>query len=405
MKPIILFYFLFFSVFSFGQFQSPEAKIDLPKIKFPEYILDYPKSLNKKLKKSIIDNTTKEYDENENIIKETVIEDNTTKVTTFDYKKNVLLKKETITTSDEEKIKRANERAIQESERLNYSEVAVQDVINSKNIYLAKLDRKKRVDYFSTISENKKSNGTYTRNVIDSEVLYEKNQIVEIKSKNQIEKFFYDKNLLLKKETTRTQGESKEVKSEECVYDTNKNLIAIYLKTINIFKDKITYDNYSVKDSAVYNENNKLIWQGNKKRFTTYKYDKNNNVTEQFQYYYGKEYLKEELEYENNQIVKYTRTIYIEKKDKEIEKSVSITTYKYDETRLIEHFITNLKTDYEKQSTYEYDDQKRLKKIIDSIRYSKKSNRIEHSETIFNYTPNALQVTEKYGNVKKYEFY
>jgi hypothetical protein len=67
MKPIILFYFLLFSVLSFGQFQSPEAKIILPEIKLPEHNLDYLKPLNKKLKKSIIDRKTKEYDENGNV--------------------------------------------------------------------------------------------------------------------------------------------------------------------------------------------------------------------------------------------------------------------------------------------------------------------------------------------------
>ncbi len=55
--------------------------------------------------------------------------------------------------------------------------------------------------------------------------------------------------------------------------------------------------------------------------------------------------------------------------------------------------------------TYEYDDQNRLKKIADSRKYSKSNTNINFSETIFNYLPNALQVTEKYGNVKKYEFY
>lgn len=405
MKLNFLFYLLLFSTFSFGQFQSPEAKIILPEINFPEHNLDYLKSFNKKLKKSIIDRKTKEYDVHGNIIKETEIEDNTTKITTFEYKNNVLVKKETITTSDEEKIKRENERAIQESERLKYSEVVVQDATNSKQIYLATLDRKNRVDFFSTIFENKKSNGTFTRNVTEAEVLYEKDKIVEVKSKNQIEKFFYDKNLLLKKETTRIQGESKEVKSEEYLYNANKNLIVIYQKTSNSFKDKITYNNSFVKDSAAYNEYDQLIWQGDKKRFTTYKYDANNNVSERFQYQFGKEYVQEEFEYENHQLVKMIRTIYSHKKDKEVEKNTSLITYKYDGTKLKEHYQTDSKTSYEMLITYEYDDQNRLKKIADSRKYSKSNMNINFSETIFNYMPNALQVTEKYGNVKKYEFY
>ncbi|MFY7740710.1 MAG: hypothetical protein ACOVQC_09350 [Flavobacterium sp.] len=405
MKLNFLFYLLLFSTFSFGQFQSPEAKIILPEVKLPEHNLDYLKTLNKKLKKSIIDRKTKEYDVHGNIIKETEIEDNTTKITTFEYKNNVLVKKETITTSDEEKIKRENERAIQESERLKYSEVVVQDATNSKQIYLATLDRKNRVDFFSTIFENKKSNGTFTRNVTEAEVLYEKDKIVEVKSKNQIEKFFYDKNLLLKKETTRIQGESKEVKSEEYLYNANKNLIVIYQKTSNSFKDKITYNNSFVKDSAAYNEYDQLIWQGDKKRFTTYKYDANNNVSERFQYQFGKEYVQEEFEYENHQLVKMIRTIYSHKKDKEVEKNTSLITYKYDGTKLKEHYQTDSKTSYEMLITYEYDDQNRLKKIADSRKYSKSNMNINFSETIFNYIPNALQVTEKYGNVKKYEFY
>lgn len=406
MKLNFLFYLLLFSTFSFGQFQSPEAKIILPEINFPEHNLDYLKSFNKKLKKSIIDRKTKEYDVHGNIIKETEIEDNTTKITTFEYKNNVLIKKETTTTSDEEKIKRANERAIQESKRDNdITAIAIQNADNSKNIYLANLDKKNRVISFSNSYETKRENGTYYKNFTEAEVLYEKNKIVEVKSKNQIEKFFYDKNLLLKKETTRIQGESKEVKSEEYLYNANKNLIVIYQKTSNSFKDKITYNNSFVKDSAAYNEYDQLIWQGDKKRFTTYKYDANNNVSERFQYQFGKEYVQEEFEYENHQLVKMIRTIYSHKKDKEVEKNTSLITYKYDGTKLKEHYQTDSKTSYEMLITYEYDDQNRLKKIADSRKYSKSNMNINFSETIFNYMPNALQVTEKYGNVKKYEFY
>lgn len=406
MKLNFLFYLLLFSTFSFGQFQSPEAKIILPEINFPEHNLDYLKSFNKKLKKSIIDRKTKEYDVHGNIIKETEIEDNTTKITTFEYKNNVLIKKETTTTSDEEKIKRANERAIQESKRDNdITAIAIQNADNSKNIYLANLDKKNRVISFSNSYETKRENGTYYKNFTEAEVLYEKNKIVEVKSKNQIEKFFYDKNLLLKKETTRIQGESKEVKSEEYLYNANKNLIVIYQKTCNSFKDKITYNNSFVKDSAAYNEYDQLIWQGDKKRFTTYKYDANNNVSERFQYQFGKEYVQEEFEYKNHQLVKMIRTIYSHKKDKEVEKNTSLITYKYDGTKLKEHYQTDSKTSYEMLITYEYDDQNRLKKIADSRKYSKSNMNINFSETIFNYSPNSLQVTEKYGNVKKYEFY
>lgn len=406
MKPIILFYFLLFSVFSFGQFQSPEAKIILPEIKLPEHNLDYLKPLNKKLKKSIIDRKTKEYDENGNIIKEAVLEDNTTKITTYEYKKNVLIKKETITTSDEEKIKRANERAIQESKRDNdITAIAIQNADNSKNLYLANLDKKNRVIAFSNSYEIKRENGTSYKNVTEAEVLYEKGKIIEVKSKDRIEKYYYDKELLLKKETTIIQGESKETKTDECVYDANKNLIVIYQKTSNSFKDKITYNSSFVKDSAVYNSDNLLIWQGDKKRYTTYKYDVNNNVTERFQYQFGKEYVQEEFEYENKQLVKMIRTIYSHKKDKEVEKNTSLITYKYDGTKLKEHYQTDSKTSYEMLITYEYDDQNRLKKIADSRKYSKSNTNINFSETIFNYMPNALQVTEKYGNVKKYEFY
>jgi hypothetical protein len=406
MKSNFLFCFLLFSLFSFGQFQSPEVKIIVPEIKLPEHNIDYIKPLNKKLKKSIIDRKTKEYDENGNSIKETELEENTTKITTLEYKNNVLIKKETTTTSDEEKIKRANERAIQESKRDNdITAIAIQNADNSKNLYLAILDKKNRVISFSNSYEIKRENGTYYKNVTEAEVLYEKGKIVEVKSKDRIEKYYYDKDLLLKKETTIIQGESKETKTDECVYDANKNLIYINQKTTNSYKDKITHQSNYVKDSAAYNKANRLIWQGDKKRYTTYKYDSNNNVTERFQYHFGKEYVQEEFEYENNQLVKMIRTIYSHKKDKEVEKNTSIITYKYDGTKLKEHYQTDAKTSYEMLITYEYDDQNRLKKIADSRKYSKSNTNINFSETIFNYTPNALQVTEKYGNVKKYEFY
>ena len=116
-------------------------------------------------------------------------------------------------------------------------------------------------------------------------------------------------------------------------------------------------------------------------------------------------YVKEEFEYENNQLVKIIRTIYSHKKDKEVEKNTSIITYKYDGIKLKEHYQTDSKTSYEMLITYEYDNQNRLKKIADSRKYSKSNTHINFSETVFNYTPNSLLVTEKYGNVKQYEFY
>ena len=67
----ILLSFLFLqSIVAFGQFNNPEPIIIRPEITDPvKQITNYAKSYNKKLKKSIIDNKTTEYDINGKLIR------------------------------------------------------------------------------------------------------------------------------------------------------------------------------------------------------------------------------------------------------------------------------------------------------------------------------------------------
>lgn len=408
LKIVLIFISYIFSNFSYGQFKSPEIKIIEPEIKLPENQLNYIKMFNKKLKKTIIDKKTTEYDESGTINKE-IINDNPYKKTiTYSYKNNIVIKKNIISEANSDEIKKSNFRTLRE--KANESEVAIYDDRNDTESYHAILDKKNRIISYTIEKSNKDNNSNKTSNYsYQTNILYDKNKIIEINRNNYKENYFYDKNVILKKEITQTQGETKNIETEEYLYDINKNLITIKLNKKTIFKEKTTYENNFTKDSASYDSKNRILRKGDKRNYTTYKYDSNNTLIERFQYQFGKEYSKEEFNYENNQMVNVTRTIFIKKNKDDQEQNSTITTYQYKGDQLVSYEISDSKKSFEKQISYDYDNENKLIKITTNTTfYYPKTNylpRTEKLETRFNYTSNSLQITEPYGNVKNYEFY
>lgn len=393
---------------STAQFKSPELKIEEPLVLLPQNQINYTKFFNKPLKKRILNKTTSEYDEKGNVIKETTIDTPTKTTSTFVYNNGVLIEKNTVVSSDSEEVNRMNQSIISESSRNNETEVAILSDRNETINYKANVDNKNRVTSFITTYESK-NNGTSNKSVSNSEVAYENDKVVSIKSKNKVENFFYDKNGLVKKEIVTIYGDSKEVKSEEYQYDANKNLISIHEKRSNSFKDKITYANTVLIDSATYNNKNLLIWHGNKKMFSTFKYDSNGNVIERLQHWQDKEDFKQEYVYENNKIVKSIMTFYTYKDNQLAEKNTSTTTYSYEGEKLMGYNQLESKTSSEMKCIYSYDAENRLKKRSETRMYYNKTNPskpfTETTETSFSYSTNSLIVNGKYGEYMKYEFY
>lgn len=397
----ILFLSLFFKCLtSFGQFKQPELKIIKPEIILPEdQIKDYAKSYNKKLKKTIIDKATTEYDKNGNITKEITVFGPETNIKLYTYKNNVLVEKIDSTVTDSREVKRLNDNNIREAESSNEVSYAVAlfEEHPTSWIYKAVLDKKNRV--ISYTSEQKKIGAYKSENwVHQTNIVYDKDKILDVITNNVKEHYTYNGNLLVKSEKTFISGKINELEATDYSYDNNKNLIRIKYLRKKSYDGKVHENTSYTKDSAVYNTKNKLIWQGDKKRFMTYKYDSNNNITERCQYTDGKERSKDEYFYENKLLTKVIQTH--NNSNKEV--FVITTNYNYKDGKLIGHQKGN------EEYSYEYDDAGHLKKITKTNKYiNKKTGEVAHQDTTITnliYNKNILTIQSKYDN-NIYEFY
>lgn len=414
-----LFFALFFQyITSFGQFKDPEPTIIRPEVIHPENQKnDYAKSYNKKLKKSIIDETVTEYDLNGNIIKETNSGISSTTTTLYAYKNNVLVEKTLTTISDAEIVKRNktdNARRIEESQKKGEESIAlvVFDDVSKKNTYKATLDKKNRV--VSYISERKET-GDYRpiNDIKQVNIKYDKNKIIEINTNNTEKKhYLYNNNLLVKVEYLTNDILSRYYTSY--CYDNNNNLIAIRDNGEENYKGKVI-QNSKVKDSAVYDNKNNLIWAYDKgpyvpmnidqnKNFITYKYDNNNNLVESSKYENEKERTKIEYVYENKLLTKEIKTYYIGVPVK----TIGSKTYNYADGKLMEYNEIDPFTNSEKQCTYEYDEAKYLKKIIEIKKWTdRKTGKITNYTTRadFSFNKNTLTFKNQIGKLEIYEFF
>lgn len=410
---------LFLSLFlkcltSFGQFKQPELTIIRPEIILPESQLNcYAKP--KKLKKRILDRTTTEYDRNGNIIKEIITDDTSVETNIYNYKNNVLVEKNGSTITDSKKVKNINANTI--SSTISDDGTTVIALLNDASLttnYKAELDKNNRV-ISSTYQYNENRGYNPIHFILKTNVIYENGKIVEINnSNNEKEYYFYNKNRLVKKENIKEKYGNSKISGieyflyeiEEYLYDTKNNLITIKYNSKNTLKGKVIEQSNYTKDSAVYNNKNKLIWVGQKISFMTYKYDNNNNIIERCQFNHGKEKSKDEYFYKNNQLIKVINTDNYEPDNRNF---VVTTNYSYNEGKLTNCKKTNSTLSLDQECIYEYDEAGCLKKITENNAYYNKktaeAKRIDTTVTNYNFNKNTLTIRSKYGGLKEYEFY
>ena len=391
------------SISCFAQFKGPEPTITKPEIAIPEYQINFEKGIDRPLKKIIEDKTTTEFDEKGNIIKLTEKDVTSTKTTTYVYKNNVLIEKNTASLSDSKRVQSLNAEEIRNSQINNESTAIFMTDVNSTSIYKATLDHKNKVisySYENATLDNETTKATNKKMLYN--IVYDKDNVVEINSDNSYKaKYYYENKLLTKKETI--QGNDNE--TEDYSYDNNKNLTVKRTNKWSSYKGKIFNQYATVIDSTVYNNNNKIIWNGYKQRFTTYKYDDNNDVIERLQYANGKESIKEEYFYDNRLITKMVMTLYNSRLNGT---EVMTTNYSYANGKLKEYTQTTSYNTSEKNCVYEYDESNRIIKITEYSKYVNKSGQRQtrvSNEQKFIYTPNSITLQGMYSSIKKYEFY
>lgn len=414
-KAINFILLLFIGIHGFSQFSYPEMKIEKPQphILYPENQINAVKSINKPLKKSIINKVTTEYDIDGKIIKESKKENLTTIVATFTYKNNVLTEKITTKTTDSDEVKRANKRSEIESRQ--------QDVVafyvdkHETETYRAVLDKKNNIVSYSTEFNtlDKEINKTEVR-TLQTQIIYDKGNISEIKSGDISEKYFYDNNLLIKKVKLTPYSRQIRHNIEEYSYDKNNNLtvIKIIQKTT---QDEAVLENFSyLKDSVVYDHKNRIIWAMQQNwaykpksndNFSTYKYDDKDRITEIAEYQNSSLYSKNEYEYQNDVCSK----IIINSFRKKTPETTTIT-YFYVNNLLKEFQIQNTENTILTKQIYDYDENQKILKItaLKNIKQYQKNasedafNILE--ETTFMYNPNKLTILGKF-NSSYYFFY
>ena len=412
LNTIFLSFLFLQSIVAFGQFNNPEPTIIRPEITYPEkQITNYAKSYNKKLKKSIIDNKTTEYDINGNIIKEIETDISSTTTTKYTFKNNVLVEKSQEILSNSEFVKKqnANNANYEEKSLINGVETATTiafDDENKTNIYKAILDEKNRVKSYK-LEKKVSGNNKSVNNINEVNIIYDKDKIIEINTNNnQKQNYSYNKNLLVKAEYIFKTSSI----TNEYSYDKNNNLILIksYYKVKDVERN-------SVQDSAVYDNRNNIIWAYNKdpylvnnrnnsKNFVTYNYDSNNRLIESSQYENEKEKMKIEYAYLDNLLTKEIKTIYIGVPSP----TISTKTYNYMEGKLEEFIEVNPFSNSEKKYVYQYDENNHLKKITAITKYkNRNTGQITEIKKVcdFVFDKNTLTFKNEIDRIEKYEFF
>lgn len=431
MKAYIIFIFL--SIFCSAQkytldktkeFVYPELKIESPidHLKMFRFFRNYEPE-NYKIKSRFLDNILTEYDINGNIVSETSKDFNLyQKKTNFKYNNGILIEKITTSKADKEKIKRKNEESEREAKRdikkNRIATVANFDAEDTESIYSAELDKKNRI--ISTKYENYKiSNGEkQLSNEISTQIEYSGNKIKKIisgNSKNFYEvNYFYDGNILTKTESLNggTNVYQQRKKTQNYTYDKQKNLVAIYEIQQYYINGKTNDSNKPrLIDSANYDNKNRIIWHGNKYRYETFKYDKNNNVVEYTKFDKDKSgetlKMKQEYEYDNkNNIIKYS-----ENDNRFSSPHFTAQNFTYVNGLLKQTQNSSEKFPIGAKTVYEYNDKNLLIKKSEYIptRFKDKNapeNQFELREvTRYIYGDKTLIIKGENGTIAEYVFY
>ena len=412
LKAIIYLIVFFQSIICFGQFKHPEPTIVRPSVILPENdINDYSKLYNKKIKKIIIGKTIIEFDINGNVISEINSDSNSTTTILYRYTNNILVEKEKRTTIDTKNIEKRvldNSNYIKEKEKKGEKITVVTDYNynNEFEFYKAILDKKK--NRITSYLIEKKEGDTKT-SIKKYNIFYNQDKIIEISEDNGEKKqYFYKNNLIDKIEYFHNNDKRKTNSTTYFIYDLNSNLTLIKGVRKTIYNDKIS-ENKFIKDSAVYDNKNNIVWaynvndylaanQNQKNHYITYRYNDNNKIIESTKFENGIEMIKSSYSYENNLL----------KEIKQIHKGDYILTknYKYIDGKLVEFTELDPFLNLEKRCVY--DESTNLKSITEFRKYTdRKSGKITDvkTSTFFSFDSNTLTIKNQNGIIEKYEFF
>lgn len=414
LKAIIYLIVFFQSIICFGQFKDPEPTIIRPTVILPENdINDYSKLYNKKIKRKIIGKTIIEFDINGNVISEINSDSNSTTTILYKYINNILVEKEKRTTIDTKNIEKRvldNSNYIKENEKKG-EKITVVPIYNYNNefeFYKAILDKKKN-RITSYLIEKKEEDAKTS--IKKYNIFYNQDKIIEISEDNGEKKqYFYKNNLIEKIEYLHNNDKRKTNFTTYFIYDLNNNLTLIKGIRKTIYNDKIS-ENKFIKDSAVYDNKNNLVWaynvndylaanQNQKNHYITYKYNDNNKIIESTKFENGIEMIKSSYSYENNLL----------KEIKQIHKGDYILTkkYKYNDGKLVEFTESDPFLNVEKRCVYDYDEFTNLKSITEFRKYTdRKSGKITDAKisTFFSLNNNTLTIKNQNGIIEIYEFF
>ena len=424
--------FLFFIFLISINFYSQNYNLPKPKeLKYLDLFIEQPKELpffeipdnfnpkNLKIKSIISPDETIEYDFNGNILSEQKKDNFYTTERSYIYNNNTLVEKKTFINANKEKIdKKIKEdaaelrRQVDRNGRGSVATVGINDNYNKVIINKVTLDKRNRLISYS-YQEFKIENSVKELLSDDAyNISYEKGKVSEIKSKSDIEKYYYKGNFIIKKEYYHlaTNSYSQEIKIIFSFnYDKNKNLTAIWYDNTRSTKGKIdSHDKYLV-DSANYDNQNRIIWKGTNRSFITYKYDIKNNITESIYTNSNKLDTKREYEYNNeNKIAKITEIKYRYKKNDIIPTFIKTFLYQDNLLKVIQESSPNYPGS---KTTFEYNDKA---EIIRSSKYEPKrlsdhntaNNEYQlNSETKYTWEGKMLTIERKYQQPVKYTFY
>lgn len=423
MKKKLYLFIGFFTIFlsGYAQFKSPEVTLKSPKIIFPEEAVDYSKLAGKILKKKTIitkesngtlrNETNVAFDKNGNITNETKLESPYLYTFIYTYKKNNLIEKKTAVTSDVEFIKRFNQDSEQRSQTSNRNDEVTMSVIyderNETELYQAVFDNNNLITSYRTENYSK-NNATneLKKSVSEYTITYDQNRISKIKSDSGVNRYFYKNDLLVKKTFESVTPKYQRTVDEDYSYDKNNNLIVVKINSLFRSGDKILEKINKVRDSAVYNNTNKIIWLRNEEYIKTFKYNSDNLITEISTFYKTTPVSKQEYFYDNSLLTKSISTDFGRK-------YIVTKIYKYNNGILKEYetidYYTNQDFRSIFKSIYEYNEKNQIKKITLLKKFLPKEgvemNFTVENETSFNYTQNSIIITQKNGSLEKYEFY
>lgn len=418
MKKIILFLFCDISILINSQDYSLKKPSELqfldPVIKQPKefYFTEKTEYFNTKgfkIKSKQTRDRLTEYDIKGNIVTE---KDNLyDKKISYNYKNKILVEKKITSVANRENIRREEDQEDREISRQisnGANTVAKSNYLsyNTESLEITDLDKNNNIAAFS-YRDYKTDNAGKKKLLSDNSfaISYNNSKISEISSKNETEKFVYDKDLLVKKEYSKKATNyllAQDVKKIFSYhYDKKKNLIAVWHDETVSRNGKVDAHSFYRIDSAKYDDKNRIIWKGSNDNFTTYKYDSKNNVAETSIVRNSKMFLKNEHIYNSqNKIGKSSIVFFKDGK----EENRLVIAFIYDKDLLREILQGN-----NRKTVLDYDAERNLLKQSEySKPYQEKDKppvefRLE-SETNYIWGDKFLSVENKYSTTK-YSFY